>query len=259
MIRTMKTFSVMELFCSPGDVVLDVGANIGAISRKASRIVGTEGAVFAFEPLPLLWPKFTKYVSGCENVELIPVALSDKTGIEYLRSHDDHLAGGSLASTGLRPDNWHDIEVTTERLDNFCQSRAIIPNFLKIDVEGAEDKVLRGGRSTIERYRPPMILEIHTGRWLAAPYYLEWLGYSLYLIHMNICLGVSWKTDSRLEVTKVMNITAEQLHLSRIKGGPMVLDYLAIPYDNRRIRCLLSDQSGYEHLMKCFDLVKSNN
>ncbi|MDF1501030.1 MAG: FkbM family methyltransferase [Anaerolineales bacterium] len=140
----------------PGDVVLDIGAHVGYYTLLASRLVGPDGNVFAFEPLPRNATYIERHIriNRLENVTLSQLAISDRTGTA-------HFGGGVSSSTG-RIDMTGDLEVDTASLDDLLQTGKIAPpNVLKIDVEGAEMDVLAGGQETIRSGRPVIFLATH--------------------------------------------------------------------------------------------------
>jgi FkbM family methyltransferase len=161
----------------PGQVAVDIGCHKGAYTYWMRRRVGTAGKVLAFEPQPRQVAYLRTAFSSLpfENVVLVPVALSDKVGRARLHvptgagmTHAASLEQVGAASRaepnpprlgGSTPahSSVHDVEVTT--LDAFFADEPRGPAFLKIDVEGHELSVLRGGRVTLERYRPTLLVE----------------------------------------------------------------------------------------------------
>jgi FkbM family methyltransferase len=131
-----------------GDTVIDAGAWIGGHAMAYSEKVGEYGMVHAFEPNERAFEclvrnlEKTKQAYPCFNAlgdEDKMVAISSKTGWQ-----DSGFVGDGN-------------EVRMVQLDNFKLS----PNFIKIDVEGCELKVLKGASKTIEKYRPIIVLEIN--------------------------------------------------------------------------------------------------
>jgi FkbM family methyltransferase len=140
----------------PGHVVYDIGANVGLYTLLASRLAGPEGKVFAFEPLPRNLIHLSRHVhlNHCSNVTILPFAVSDRSGsARFDASAGSHQ--GCLTERG-------DIEVQTVTLDGLLSSGAIAPpNILKVDVEGAEAKVLSGAEHLISVYKPAIFLATH--------------------------------------------------------------------------------------------------
>ena len=126
----------------PGDVVFDIGANAGATSWFFSQMVGPKGKVYSFEPDELNYEYLVKNIEhhGLTNVMPIKKAVSDHTGLAAFQMH------GTLAS-GLAELVAYGVEgathsVPTVTLADACGELSIIPNFIKMDVEGAETSII---------------------------------------------------------------------------------------------------------------------
>lgn len=139
----------------PGDCVLDIGAHVGYYTLLSSALVGDTGRVVSFEPDPRNARFLRRHVriNGRHNVRVEEAAVSDTGG-------SARFAHGTGSGTG-RLDRSGGFEVRTLRLDDYCAERAIVPNAVKIDVEGAELAVLSGGRETIRGARPVVFLSTH--------------------------------------------------------------------------------------------------
>lgn len=132
-----------------GDTVLDIGANVGYYTILASKLVGPKGKVYAFEPDPdnLVLLNKNLELNGCKNVVVSPFALSDENGKDFLVK--DSVNPGestlSLRKKGKR------IEIQKITLDAFLENEGIEEiDVAKIDVEGAEIGVLKGGLKTLK-------------------------------------------------------------------------------------------------------------
>ncbi|MDX1976397.1 MAG: FkbM family methyltransferase [Pseudanabaenaceae cyanobacterium bins.68] len=139
-----------------GDVVFDIGANVGFYSLLASVIVGNQGQVFAFEPLPrnLTYLRTHLALNHCENVRVFPVAVADFSGKIQFDQSENHCIG-HISTTG-------ELEVDATSLDDlYAQAQISLPNHLKIDVEGAELAVLKGASQVINRAFPTIFLATH--------------------------------------------------------------------------------------------------
>jgi FkbM family methyltransferase len=128
-----------------GDTVLDVGANIGFQSLLFSRLVGEKGMVYAFEPFPenfALLKKNTE-INNIRNIKPIQKAVSDVSGKE--KFFIDKYSNASHGFYSFNPGGF--MEVETIKLNDYEMS----VDFVKIDVEGADGKVLKGMTKLIER------------------------------------------------------------------------------------------------------------
>ena len=136
--------------------VVDVGANLGYYSLLASRLVGPSGRVVALEPnsenCRLLLSSLR--LNGSTNVELLPVAADVATGWAYYSTHVGS-NGGLIDGNDLLAHPG--VVVPTFRLDELVYERV---DFLKMDVEGAEGRVVRGATRIIERDRPIVTTEL---------------------------------------------------------------------------------------------------
>ena len=136
----------------PGDVVLDVGANIGALTLALADIVGENGCVTAFEPQPETAELLKRNVD--ERVAVRDYALGmveGTTRVPSLGSAIHKNYGGVAIGSG-------ELEVKIHTLDSSVCDKI---DFIKIDVEGSEVAVLMGARGTIEKYRPLLYVENH--------------------------------------------------------------------------------------------------
>ena len=149
---------LLRRILSPGQTVCDVGANAGFYTLGMARMIGPNGRVIAFEPLPANLGKIRRHleINKIDNVTLCGCALSDKAGrIAFDLGENDF--------TGRISEQAKDgVEVCTISLDEFISQEGVAdPTFLKIDVEGAEAKVLAGARALIQRAHPSMLIALH--------------------------------------------------------------------------------------------------
>jgi FkbM family methyltransferase len=142
----------------PGDVVADVGANVGYMSSLAAARVGPSGKVLAFEPHPRIYEMLERNAAGWREaggageVELRRVALSDAAGEGTLVSHSfDANTGLASLNADQAPSVSADsdtIPVPLARLDEIPGAEQV--RVLKADVEGHEADVLRGATRLLE-------------------------------------------------------------------------------------------------------------
>lgn len=158
--------ALFQTTIKPGMVVYDCGANIGFFSLLLARLVGPGGRVFAFEPSSgsLACLEAGIGLNGFGNVTPVPEAVWHQTEVlRFVRGE----SGASLASdhvVGTFGDNVQEgwVEVNAVSLDEFVYARGNpAPDFVKIDVEGAEGHALRGARRLLAERRPQLLLEIH--------------------------------------------------------------------------------------------------
>ncbi len=147
----------------PGNVVLDVGANVGFFTMIAARATGPSGIVLAFEPVADNADALEANArrNRFDHVRTHRIALADRTGeAEIILT--DHPGGATLASAGLRPpDARGRAEVPVARFDDLRDQHAVpAPDVIKIDVEGAEVQVLRGMEHTLRVDQPRLLIEV---------------------------------------------------------------------------------------------------
>jgi len=172
-----------ELFrkvVKPGDVVIEAGANIGALTIPLAKIAGDGGEVHAFEPQKDNFDCLAWNVRSLPNVTLWPRALaSSQYAISYAVVDLDKVCnlGSTELSThrGAVPANSH-ITTTIDEIFPFAPV-----SFIKADVEGMELDILQGAERTIDRCRP--ILYVEDDREEKSAALRAWLishGYRLY-------------------------------------------------------------------------------
>jgi FkbM family methyltransferase len=138
----------------PGDKVVDVGANIGWFTLLAARIIGPSGRVLAFEPFPSSFDHLKRNLSinDFSNIDLFPIALDYTDAVIHLAAATVENQGSVSAFACTEG-----VSVPTRRLDDL-----LAPNqryrLLKIDVEGAEMRVLSGAQSALSDGRFENIL-----------------------------------------------------------------------------------------------------
>jgi FkbM family methyltransferase len=141
----------------PGMRVIEVGANRGVTAVALARRVGTQGHVYAFEPVPEFYDIVKENLSrnGVDNVSVYRKALSNSTATIPFFKH----GGGS----GIAPVEEADaIHVQTTTIDRFVAEQAIERiDIVNMDCEGSELNVLLGARGLLAEHRPQIFCEIH--------------------------------------------------------------------------------------------------
>ncbi len=184
------TLGVFQRLIRPGDVVYDIGANIGLYTRILHSWFGA-GQIIAFEPMRDNFQLLEENIALGnirDRVKAYPIALSDTEGEEDLQI-DDMTSGtavlssvsGGEASVGRREFGLPPLTemVTIATLDRFInRERLPPPAVMKIDTEGAEVKVIAGAAETLRRHRPRLIIALHDrDKTIAVVERLDSLGY----------------------------------------------------------------------------------
>jgi FkbM family methyltransferase len=139
-----------------GDVVYDVGANVGFYSLLASVLVGKTGHVYSFEPFPGNMRELKRHLemNRVRNCTPIEAAVSSVDGESAFDPSADRCTG-HLATAGI-------LRVRTLTLNRQIQEAGMRPpSLLKIDIEGAEYDCLRGAAGVIQKFRPVIFLATH--------------------------------------------------------------------------------------------------
>jgi FkbM family methyltransferase len=150
---------------TPGAIALDVGANWGSHSLYFSRLVGAMGRVVALEPFPAAFAALTWHLSAnrCRNVTPLPVAASNTSGEAFFQAGESASTGQLSASEATASSGSRTIVVKTRTIDQVCGLLELPRlDLIKIDVEGAEGRALSGADTTIARFRPYLVIDLHT-------------------------------------------------------------------------------------------------
>lgn len=148
-----------------GSTVLDVGANRGIYTEFFARKVGSRGTVYAFEPLRASFDILRRRCAGFGNVHAIHAALSDRSGRAPLYIPGADLQQASLATHA--GGSWsrgaevrrEEVEVVT--LDGWAAQHQVGRiDFIKLDAEGAEHRILKGAHASLRRDQPLLYMEV---------------------------------------------------------------------------------------------------
>lgn len=193
-----------------GDIFIDVGSNIGLFSLVASKIVGNEGKVICFEPAPSTFSRLEENakINNLNNIDLRNIGLSDSVSeLEFYISKNGYDAWNSFApSQDNKLENSITVPVSTLDIELKDVDKTGI-KLVKIDVEGWEKFVLRGGKELFMNFNPVVMVEFTEENTFNA-------GYSIHEIYdIMTGFGYVWY---------------------RIKNNELVLETKRIhyPYDN---------------------------
>jgi FkbM family methyltransferase len=148
----------------PGDVVLDVGTNIGETLLHFSRLVGPDGFVYGFEPDPVNFEAGMRNVemNAVENVHIFSIGISDKQDSLRLFRVDPNNLGMNRILSETEAEGYQDFTtIDLDALDNIVHANEIDRvNVMKIDIEGYEMHALRGARDLLAKHRPRLFIEV---------------------------------------------------------------------------------------------------
>lgn len=171
---------IMKLYIKEGDTAIDIGANIGTHTLGMSALVGEHGQVIAFEPQHFIYDLLLLNTKGKDNILATDVPLSD--------NDEDRVMGmdmnyGALGNYGANELKLMDFPKDSAMIEKFCTENKFIEelkrhhtmkldtyfrdyhltypdlSYIKIDVEGMEEQVLRGAENVIFEHQPVMYIE----------------------------------------------------------------------------------------------------
>lgn len=145
---------IVKKYVHEGDVVIDVGAHVGYYTLLMAQLVGKNGKVYSFEPDPVNFELLKKSVeiNGFENVVLIQKAVSDTTEKIKLFLGDNDSAINRIYDAKLG-DAKKSIDVESITIDEYFKENDKLFNFIKIDSEGSEAKIINGMEKFLTKNR----------------------------------------------------------------------------------------------------------
>ncbi len=152
---TQLLVALLEEMLEPDSDCLDVGAHAGSVLREMVRLA-PRGRHVAWEPLPAFAARLREQFPG---VEVREAALGDRAGTRsFAHVIEDPGWSGFVARPTPSPSPVEELTVEVERLDDVLPD-GVCPAFMKIDMEGAEEEMLRGAVETLRRHRPVVAFE----------------------------------------------------------------------------------------------------
>lgn len=158
--------------------IWDVGAHIGYHTLAFSRLASEHGKVVAFEPNPYNLERLKLHIQGnplfTSNIKIFDFALSEADGTHSFRFNknvDTTKSSGSFLDYGYLPsdrykkevfDDFSQMDVQVKKPDSFLtENETYLPDFIKLDIEGAEVRFLRGAHKLISITKPTFVIEVH--------------------------------------------------------------------------------------------------
>lgn len=184
------TTAVIEHLLRPGDIFVDVGANIGFFTLLAAERVSQKGRVYAFEPSSRIRKMLVQAIkiNSYNNIEVDSRACTQRSGVFSLKANDISQLGGTKVTKITRINDENLINGVS--VDEFVAEKEINRiDLLKMDIEGGEEEALKGMLQTLERgIIDKLIIEFHPLCGLET----GWPGVK-YLISMISGFGYSYK------------------------------------------------------------------
>ena len=143
---------IVKKYVHEGDIVIDIGAHVGYYTLLMAQLVGENGKVYSFEPDPVNFQLLKKSVeiNGFENVVLIQKAVSNITDKVKLFLGDNNSAINRIYDATLG-DAKESIDVESVTIDEYFKENDELVNFIKIDSEGSEVKIINGMKQFLSR------------------------------------------------------------------------------------------------------------
>lgn len=145
----------LRRYAPEGALVIDVGANVGFFTLRFARWVGAEGRIIAIEPEQQNFAELTRRLKAgklAERVEVHRAVADAKPGEACLVVNPDHPGDHRLGERGL--------PVPAVTIDALTEHLSRMPSLIKIDVQGAEMRVLAGAERTLQRAKPALFIEV---------------------------------------------------------------------------------------------------
>ena len=212
--KTGKTYEkemkiIPKVLSNRNKVLIDLGANYGMYSLYLSKLY-PKSRIFAFEPVTRTFNILEKVKDyfDLKNVELIKKGLGSKKKRTEILLPNKYTITAHIFEKGMNKnpeDEIEEIEIIT--LDNFVKEKKLSRiDFIKCDVEGFELEIFRGGKNTIRRFKPIILVEIeerHTKKYNINPQevinFLRKLGYSSFALKGNQ-MKKSYKINKNLSL-----------------------------------------------------------
>ncbi len=146
----------------PGDTFVDGGANVGIMALLGATTVGPAGRVVACEPSPGTMEMLQANAdqNSFDGLELHRLALADRAGKARFVVFEE---GSGLASFAPEADGGTEVETTISTLDELTSPFRERVAVVKLDIEGAEVKAIRGARSLVAEAQPVFLIEVEPG------------------------------------------------------------------------------------------------
>ncbi len=156
----------LRRYVRPGMRVLDIGANYGLYTLSLAKKIGADGKVWAVEPCTATAQHLHNSITlnGFTHITLLQTALSDRTGRAQLTVENNSELNALTSDSGASStsNNTEDVALTT--LDALAQQHGIHAiDFLKIDAEGEEQRILQAGETFLRQENPLIMFEIRQG------------------------------------------------------------------------------------------------
>jgi FkbM family methyltransferase len=189
-------FRIMKEILKPGHIGVDVGANLGLYSLAMAKLVFPSGKVFSFEPASESFAALLDHIRRNGLTDMIEPYMSvigDQSGT-CIFTQDGVLGTNRIGGSKSQGKNAKAVTRMITTLDQLFSQNGLLPDLIKIDVEGYETSVLKGAQEILSKKRCPILCELHPGYWKAMTLYAENfiqitgdLGYHIFELNGALC------------------------------------------------------------------------
>ena len=191
----ISRFLILELH--KGDIFVDIGAYYGYYSLLATELVGNKGHVYAIEATPKTFNILAQNAQANDNIIALNYTVSDRNDkVAFYEFNQQYSSHNTLDIHLLENEEWYKNNIPTKILvdalpiDEIVQEHNFIPTLIKIDVEGAENLVIRGAQVLLSQYHPMILMKYilnieSTNIYAEAARILLHLGYAPFAILNN--------------------------------------------------------------------------
>lgn len=158
-----ENYTFLQKQVKPGMDILDIGAHLGLFSATCAQLTGGQGKIICFEPTPGTFAilKETLRLNNCKNVTPLQAAVSNTEGTAtfYVSETAGCNSNSLVKNKSEKEASGYDVRLVT--IDGIVSEYSLKPSLIKIDAEGAELDVLKGGTRTFTTHKPVLILGLH--------------------------------------------------------------------------------------------------
>jgi len=169
--------------------LLDIGAHIGLVSIPAALNMNQDSKIIAFEPSNKNYKHLKNHIKAnnfTKKIKLYKNLVGEKNCKKNFYYSKDESPLNSIIKV-KQIEKYNSQSINQISIDYFCKKSGIVPDIIKIDVEGAELNVLKGAKETILKYKPIIYLSVH-------PSHLKALGYDLKQLK-DLIKSLGYKTE----------------------------------------------------------------
>jgi len=229
-----KELSFLSRWLKPGMTAIDIGANMGVYALPIARLVGPHGRVFAYEPgseaRELL--EQSRDLNAAHNLEIFDLAVSDSEREGRL------LAGASSELSALSDSGVGELVHVTSLDVESPKRRWPPPDFIKIDAEGEEERILAGGRDFFAQHSPLVMFEIKAGNVVNENLRAAFpaIGYQLFRLLVGTPILVPLDPRLPLDPFELNLFACKPDRISSLRDGDFLVDqFLTLDLNNEAI------------------------